>query len=381
MIRLLKRNIESSLYTLTKNRLNNSLRLTQYLLDPIHTNLIINRFQRSYLGAPKHVTIDKEYSKEIQAYWQQLLGITITPAWHHVIRSINGNKDPRYIPQDIWAEYFHKKLNPPKYHDPLIADKNALDLYITKDHLPKTVFKIINGDFFDSTNRKISAERAKEQLFQDGRDKFLKPSRLFQGQGALKLKFDGDFILCEGEEISFEDLLQKVDRDSIVQYAVEQHPKIASVHPHSLNTLRIFTIRIGTEVHYLNGSIKFGADHNSADNTGNGVLCGINKDYTIKKVAYNRKLQKFTEHMNTKIVFQEFGKIPHYDKAIELCKNVHETLLFHDFAAWDIAIKEDGTPLIIELNSKPGILTWQIRFDSSLFGDFTEEVWRYISRK
>ena len=85
--------------------------------------------------------------------------------------------------------------------------------------------------------------------------------------------------------------------------------------------------------------------------------------------------------MNTKIVFQEFGKIPHYDKAIELCKNVHETLLFHDFAAWDIAIKEDGTPLIIELNSKPGILTWQIRFDSSLFGDFTEEVWRYISRK
>jgi hypothetical protein len=379
MIRLFKKNIESSVYTLTKNRLNSSSNLSRDLLDPIHSKLIINRFQRRYLGAPKHIPIDKEYSTEIQAYWRKLLGITITPAWHHIIRSINGKKDPRYVPQDIWAEYFHKKLNPPKYHDPLIADKNALDLYITKDHLPKTVFKIINGDFFDATNRKISLERAKEYLFQDDHDKFFKPSRLFQGQGAIKLKFDGNLILCGGQKISFEDFIQKVDRDSIVQYAVEQHPKIASVHPHSLNTIRIFTIRVGTEIHYLNGSIKFGVDHHSADN--NGFLCGINKDHTIKKVVYNRKLQKFTEHMNSKIVFQEFGKIPHYDEAIELCKNVHETLLFHDFAAWDIAIKKDGTPIIIELNSKPGILASQIRFESPLFGDLTEEVWKYVSKK
>lgn len=128
MIRLLKKNIESSVYTLTKNRLNSSSNLSRDLFDPIHSKLIINRFQRRYLGAPKHIPIDKEYSTEIQTYWKQLLGITITPAWHHIIRSINGKKDPRYVPQDIWAEYFHKKLNPPKYHDPLIVDKNALDL-------------------------------------------------------------------------------------------------------------------------------------------------------------------------------------------------------------------------------------------------------------
>lgn len=381
MLQSIKKKTEGVLYNFTERCLENPSPATQQFLEPVHSNLIIKRFQRHYLGTKKNITIDSDYSKEIQTYWKQLAGIHVNPAWHHLIKSFNGHEDPRYITPKMWIEYFNCGLNSPKYHDPLIVDKNALDLYIDKEHLPKTVFKIIDGKLFDSKPKKITFEQAKDLLLADDHDKFLKPSRLFQGLGVYKIQNEDGTILLGGEEITFQEFIKRAGDNAIIQYAVDQHPKIASVHSHSLNTLRMITVRIGTEIYFLGGSIKFGADKNVADNTGNGILCGINDDHTLMNIGYNRLLQIFTKHHNSGITFKEFGKIPSYQRAIDLCKEVHETLLFHDFAAWDVAIQNDGTPLIVELNSKPTTITWQIRMKQPLFRDLTDEVWKYMLKK
>lgn len=381
MTQFIKKKFEEALYNFSGKFLQNPSKATKNLLDPLHTSLIIKRFQRRYPGTKNHISIDANYSNEIQSYWKQLSGLHVSPAWHHLITSFTGLKDPRYITKPMWVQYFNCGLNPPKYHDPLIVDKNVLDFYIGKEHLPKTVFKIVDGDFVGPNQRKITEDEARDLLFEDELDKFVKPSRLFQGIGAFKIRLNEDHIFIGQNEVTFHEFIDKAGKNAIIQYVVEQHPKMASVHPPSLNTIRIITVRIGTEIYSLGGSLKFGADNYVTDYAGNGFVCGINDDHTLMDIGYDKYLHAFSEHTDSGVAFNEFGKIPSYKSAIELCKDVHGTLPFHDFAAWDIAIQKDGTPMIIELNSKPNIMIWQIRMKKPLFRDLTEEVWNYIQLK
>lgn len=354
---------------------------TQKIFEPLETHLTVNKFKRTHETPVIH-TKQKSYADEVKKYWKQKLGIYVNPVWHQIISSYTNTYNPKYITNEIWSKYIHDSLNFPPYHDPLIADKNLLDLYIGKEYLPKTVIKRIDGYFYDEDNKRIEPKQAKNILTESNSDKFLKPSRLFKGKGAFKIQTRGNKILYKGTNLTFEELIQKSGENFIVQYVVNQHPKIAEVHPSSLNTFRMFTLKLGTTVHYLNGSVKFGADNNVADNTGNGILCSVTKERnTLSDYGYNRSLKMYNKHPTTDFDLSTFGEIPNYQSAIDLCKEIHKTKLFHSFAAWDVAIREDGSPLIIELNSKVDMFLWQIRFNEPFFGELTEEVLDLVKRK
>ncbi|MFO7763718.1 MAG: sugar-transfer associated ATP-grasp domain-containing protein, partial [Wenzhouxiangellaceae bacterium] len=58
-----------------------------------------------------------------------------------------------------------------------------------------------------------------------------------------------------------------------------QTQSLAKFHPHSLNTFRVITLRLGREIHVLSALIKFGVVGSFIDNTSNGgIWCGIDKD-------------------------------------------------------------------------------------------------------
>ncbi|MDZ7719317.1 MAG: sugar-transfer associated ATP-grasp domain-containing protein [Balneolaceae bacterium] len=362
--------------------LNNPSNITVKIFEPLQSYILKNKLHRSYKSLPLKSDINQAYSKEVKLYWRNKLDIYINPVWHHIFSTLSQNFDPRYITHGIWWKYFQKSLNPSVYQEPLISDKNFLDSYIGKQYLPQTVFKVVNGRFFNKKNQLIDKNTAKAMLFDDQTKKFAKPSTLFQGKGACKLTLRDDNVIIQDKPYSFDEFISRMGINFIVQYTIEQHPKIAEVHPNSVNTLRIFTVRLYDEVHFINGAIKFGADNNDADNTGNGVLCSIDRhSFELCDIAFNRRLETFTRHMNTGIEFKNFGKVPHYQEAIALCKEAHKNLFYHDFAAWDIAITKNGTPLIVELNTKPSVFMWQIQFREPFFNDLTDEVIAYISRK
>lgn len=382
MSQWLKRKTEAYLFELCKKKLINPSLITQKVFEPLQTRLTLNQFKRNYILPTTFKTGSQPYSDEIKRYWKEKLGIYINPVWHHILSSYTDIYSPRYITDEVWSTYIHNSLNFPPYHDPLIADKNFLDLYIGKEHLPKTIIKRIDGSFYDADNNRIDKKKAKDIFFQSDSEKFLKPSRLYKGIDALKIQTVDNKIIHRNLELSFEQLTQKAGENFIIQYVVEQHPKIASVHPASLNTMRMFTLKLGTEVHFLHGSLKFGADDNVADNTGNGILCTIlNDKHTLSDMGFNRKLETFKKHPSTGYELSSFGKIPNYQNAIDLCVEIHSEKLFHNFAAWDVTITKDGSPLIIELNSKVAMFLWQVRFKEPFFGDLTEEVLQFAKKK
>ena len=67
--------------------------------------------------------------------------------------------------------------------------------------------------------------------------------------------------------------------------------------------------------------------------------------------------------------------LPSYDKVIEMVKRLHLNLPYFRIVGWDIAIQEDGQPVLIEFNTNPGLS--QSAFKSGM-GEYTERVIREL---
>jgi hypothetical protein len=80
---------------------------------------------------------------------------------------------------------------------------------------------------------------------------------------------------------------------------------------------------------------------------------------------------------DTGIVLEGY-QLPSYDRAIEFVKRLHYRLPFFDLVGWDIAIEEDGSPILIEFNTEVGLS--QSAFGSG-FGEYTERVIRELWKK
>ena len=68
-------------------------------------------------------------------------------------------------------------------------------------------------------------------------------------------------------------------------------------------------------------------------------------------------------------------QLPSYDKAIAFVKEMHGYLPFFNLVGWDIAIQENGEPIMIEWNARPGLS--QSAFCSGM-GDYTERIIREL---
>ena len=68
-------------------------------------------------------------------------------------------------------------------------------------------------------------------------------------------------------------------------------------------------------------------------------------------------------------------QLPSYEKAIEMVKRLHLKLPWFNLVGWDIAIQEDGNPVLIEFNTNPGLS--QSAFKSGM-GEYTERIIREL---
>ena len=117
-----------------------------------------------------------------------------------------------------------------------------------------------------------------------------------------------------------------------------------------------------------------GVDAGRVDNvTAGGISCGINEDGTLKKYATSYYTgDRFEKHPQG-LVFEGF-KVPSYDKAVALVKNVHPLIPHFRLVSWDIAIDKAGEPVLIEANMRKGGINLNQFNNGPLFGDLTERV-------
>ncbi|MGM9879552.1 MAG: sugar-transfer associated ATP-grasp domain-containing protein [Bacilli bacterium] len=152
------------------------------------------------------------------------------------------------------------------------------------------------------------------------------------------------------------------DGDVILEERIIQHEKMASLHPESLNTLRIVTYRDENDQVFIHlPFIKIGRGSSFVDNGGaGGMFARINPE-TGELITDGKDENNtvYEYHPDTNIKIKGF-KIPSWEKAVSLAKDAALAFDKTRYIGWDVAIDKDGNPLIVEGNGKTQFLGQQI---------------------
>lgn len=304
--------------------------------------------------------------EEIDKIWH---GIGVDTDWFCFFNSIkredNKDFDARYIPMDFSYAYLHPYFND-TYAAEVIDDKNLYDLTFKGFTMPRTICRIIDNVVMDADYRAISMREASNLCKSEGQV-IVKPSDIqcFKGGG-------GGIRFINADEDAY-DVLQQYN-NCIVQEVLKQHEALASLHKESLNTIRMVTLNDKGIPQMLSAVVRIGVKDNKIDNaSAGGIFCGIHEDGRLMKYAYNRKGDLFERHPDGAIF--EKCVIPNYNRCIEVVKELSFRFVkFARLVAWDLAIREDGEPVVIESNMPySGIDLFQI-VQGPLFGDRTIEI-------
>lgn len=315
----------------------------------------------------KHLRkLTKEQEKEVQDFYQGMIGQKI-PLYSHVyFYSRTGVFNKAYVPTNIYACEILPKAND---HSLLKAygDKNMCDLLFPNENIAHTILKNMNGYFYFE-GKPVSKEEA-ISLCSNMDRVIIKPSRESQGHGVqLFSSKDGKTTL---DGLTVEDLFKQYKKNFLVQECVKQHERMAALNPTSVNTLRILSYRSGMEVLIIYSVVRIGRLNQVIDNQcSGGISTTISKDGKLGKEAFGGYSEDNIVKTDTGIVLEGY-QLPSYDKAIDLVKRLHLRLPFFNLVGWDVAIEESGEPVLIEFNTNPGLS--QSAFCSGM-GEYTERI-------
>ena len=303
-------------------------------------------------------------------YFKQY-GFKVSNAFPEIYKRCNGIVSDKYIPASL---YFY-------YISPYLVNMNLSMAYVDKNmyfrhfpdvRQPKTIFHNMSGRFYTTEMQEATFDEAVDTLSRT--ERFIVKPAIESGRGR-------DVKMWIGGGISeLRNILNDYESNYIIQEVVTQHPDMGKLNPTSLNTCRLYTYRrVGTSEYMLLGAaVRFGGKGAYRDNacTGGG-FCKINDDGSVEDAIHNYRRFGWGSLKTEKGL--EGLRIPNYDKVLETALRLHKSIPYMDLIGWDIAVDEDGEPVLIELNQYPDCEFLQI-FNGPMFGEYTDELLERISK-
>ena len=148
----------------------------------------------------------------------------------------------------------------------------------------------------------------------------------------------------------------------ILEEVIEQAPELCCLYPHSINTLRLATVRIGNEIQIFGAAIRMGRGNSRVDNAGSGgMYAGIDIDTGIiisKGMDYG--CNEFVKHPDTGMIIPGFA-IPKWNDLLSFVKKIAKAIDGAVLIAWDFALSKKGWCLV-EANDVGGQTVLQAPF-------------------
>lgn len=288
-------------------------------------------------------------------------------AFHRYFTEKTGMFFAEYIPQDIYVGYidpYFNNLREAKYID----NKCYYDSLFHQIPQPYAVAKRMNHIWLDHFGKPVNAAELKKILLSETEGLFVKEAQVSAGGHGV--------LYVAPSEDAYDRIIQfteTISTDIIVQRKISQHKDCAKFNSSSVNSLRIYSIlNKDGSVKIYSSVLRIGVGDVKVDNyASGGVSCGVTFDGCLRKFAYNKKGERVEKHPYSGIVF-EGCKIPSYDKAIDLVKKAHPTIPHFRSVSWDIAINEEGNPILIEANLCRGGIDLLQLSNGPLFGSDTK---------
>ncbi|NDL60249.1 sugar-transfer associated ATP-grasp domain-containing protein [Phytoactinopolyspora mesophila] len=324
----------------------------------------------------------KTYSEDSVAsardFWREHWSADIDPALHIAYENLTGKPDPRVVPPKQYRA-LHRVFNGDRLVKRAFVDKSLYPYLVRTERQPTNYLRRINGRYVDSDNNIIDAADVPQMLAERSRRAIIKPSRTANGAKVNLLEVGNNSELAVKGRVRSLAQIERLYGDAfVVQEVIEQHPIMAKVHPHSVNTLRMLTLRLGREIHHLLTFARFGANGRVNDNAGTGGVCvGVQPDGSFMPQGFNEHAEVLTRHPTTGVSFAELEHIPNYRAFTEFVLGLHHDLQYYDLVSWDIAVGKDGLPFFLEHNFEGAMWIYQLTTRQPVFGDVTEDALAY----
>ena len=316
-------------------------------------------------GQTKELTA--EQLDELKSVWGDIWDTgLVDPLWVQVYSDKTGIYSPEYVGSDI--HYYNVEWSRIDY-DYLRAflDKNYMDVVLPCVKHPVTLIRKIHGQYLDVDFNPMSKPQAIDKLYEN-----LDPGIVVK---ISRSSSGGKGVRFLGKGSTKEDISEAldVDPDVAVQLVMRQHPEMAKMNSSSVNTIRIICIILDGESIPLSSVVRIGNSGSRVDNfSSGGVGCGVKPDGRLNDCGYTQKGERYDVHPNG-FVFSE-GFVPNFDKVLEAVKRCHMRVPMFGVASWDIAIDEDGEPVLIEYNvGGAGIDIHQYN-NGPLYGKYRERI-------
>lgn len=235
-----------------------------------------------------------------------------------MVKVFNGNKKSR-----DWAKFDNK-----------IRFNTEFEEYVGRKWVSDNVSKEEFVEFCHSVEKVI-----------------IKPNTGAQGKGIFFSKTD--------EENEIEDLYEKVNgKGYIIEEVVKQNAKLATLHPQSVNTLRVYTTRSlqNGEIHVTGAVIRIGRGDSEIDNyTSGGMVAEIDIDTGIViSKAVDEAGNEYLRHPDTGICIEGF-EVPEWNKVKCSVLKAHDEVKEFGYIAWDVVVREDSSIIFLEANLYGGV--------------------------
>lgn len=186
-------------------------------------------------------------------------------------------------------------------------------------------------------------------------DAFCKPVHGSKGADVFPLTASNGIISVAGDSVTEEELSEILRSGFILEQRIVQHETLAALHPQSLNTMRVVTIRSSQGPTVLVAALKIGTGGRSIDNYDKGGLLAEVDSVSgrLTGIAYSKRLPSpLSTHPDSGVPFADF-QIPFFDEAIAAVCRLHDDIDAIHSVGWDVAITSSG-PVILEGNPRWG---------------------------
>lgn len=290
------------------------------------------------------------------------------------------------IPYETFSLYISPILSPVKLAH-FYNDKNNLNLMLDKEYLAPTVFRRIDGVYKDADYRIVNFDNDNSlYAFLDKKGitrLIIKPSRAtFGGFGISKIfKSEGTWYVNAKQKLTL-DFIETFSENFIVQECILQSAFTKQFNKSSVNTLRMFTYKsvVNDEIDVLCLLLRIGKSGNVADNIALGGQCvKILEDGKL----YNEYFDNYgniTDRFNNIDLKNNNFVLPNYENIISFGKIVASKFPYHNALALDIALDENNTPRLVEINFDALSIEMLYFAHIPLFGKYTDEVLQYSSK-
>ncbi len=136
-----------------------------------------------------------------------------------------------------------------------------------------------------------------------------------------------------------------VTDDYILEEVICQNSQLASLHPQSVNTMRVHTVNRGGEIYVFKPYLRIGRGGSVVDNAGaGGIFSEVSEKGVIIK-AVDELGHSYIYHPDTNVKLIGF-QIPQWDEALSLATELAKVVPDNRYTGWDLALTNSGWVMV-----------------------------------